>query len=260
MWQVTRRRITKFAGKVAALVRPPLYGPHRETHYTNWFLSRSRGVNHVYDYITDCFPTYVSNEANRRARGIITALEYYDYSPRDVEEINAAADERRLDREPRPAVVVAPNRSRLLIEFRDGTTQEINSSPAPTTLVPFEADTHDPEREYIRTVTDSDLVSMLVQQCHLNFGIMCRNTHNSRVYDRYAKQIMDNTKVRENVQARIMPFFRFAVYQTNSHERMALALNNTHAATESQRVVLRPPRLWRGWFLPSVTQPGNAQA
>jgi len=231
-------------------------GPHRETHYTNWWRPRKRGVYHLLDAFFDLFPVYTSQAVSREAVELIDDLTNYVHTPATVAEYYQSLDEASGHATTSSPMVLPIQSKSIVLKLRDGTVREISKVDAPVRINTLLNDATD---RYVKEVTETQLVSMIVQQCHRNYGIRPRNRHNELVYDRYALSELDKSSVPVNIQAKIMPIFRLMVFVTNKHEARAMALANTPAVLETDRVVLRPPRLWRGWFLSSAARNGSGE-
>lgn len=70
----------------------PVQGPHRETHYTNWWAPRHRGDNPLYEHFYDIVPKYATAATNEGADELTSALDDYLINLEAMENIPTPTD------------------------------------------------------------------------------------------------------------------------------------------------------------------------
>jgi len=185
---------------------------------------------------------YNSEQLEQYAVAVVNELDSYEHCPADVLRSFQKPDEVEETTECATEQAASPRAKPIVLRFKSGETKIIDGGvtkdPQPVT-----------RRLAVSPVSEQQIISMVVQQCHLGLSIMKRNAHNEKVYDRYARRIMEDSGVPLHVQAKIIPVIRTLVFVANKTEARAVHLNNTAAVIESDQVYLNPVYNWRGWFL-----------
>lgn len=242
------------------------YGPHRETHYTQWWAPRQRGTHHLYEAFYDLIPRYVEVRDEAIAQSYQAAIDADDLSIEDLKQQSWGRDAgpTRSSEERRGSEVVhLPGCTGRHHTRRVAHTTRSGITPWSETLVcevviPSQdsgggqgvSDSATPKRE----LTVTDVVGILVRTVHTSC-VLKPGAHNTMVYERKALEVLEEYKVPAHIKDKVLPAFREAVWWTTSREEQAIRVSNTRTAERSKVDAKQILNRWRGWFLWSVAGP-----
>jgi len=245
-------RIKMFLSYIRKLpICPTPYGPHRQTHYTNWWAPRNFDSSSLYGNLYRAiFPEYVTTEArdafaqwqsdlNNPEIGIGLRSSPTPEDPPDDISLHDDGDVLYLD----------SSHTHLWYQLRNGPRVVLRELPPRPVNNPHIV-ANDRLRE-LRTHT--------IRHLRVKYGVMKKNTHNDRVYRNAALQILDELQATLYEKDIVIPQAVACVYAGTDNDLLSLHVQNVDSYFNRVSRLSTGARWWRGPFLRSRPPPGGLE-